>query len=178
MKKFLIPIIMIVVGIVGIIINTRFISYERPTSQLVDILQISFFVLVLFGLAFLGTLFIKRLSIPIITIVLGIACFFAFSIIGSEVDSDGILREPFFLVPIGYLFLFLGMAWLGNVLIKKQLIPLSLIVVGIVCLIVFKITAEPFALRSIGSSLILLAGFWSISVAIKKVQRISHMDSK
>lgn len=48
------------------------------------------------------------MSIPqVITALLALLsglCFGAFSLIGSHVDSNGVLREPFFLLPIGWLF--------------------------------------------------------------------------
>lgn len=39
----------------------------------------------------------------------GIISFLLFRLIGSTVDSNGYLQEPFFLVPIGYLFLLVGL---------------------------------------------------------------------
>ena len=36
------------------------------------------------------------------------ACWGAYALIGSSVDEQGILREPFALIPIGWLFLFVG----------------------------------------------------------------------
>lgn len=42
-------------------------------------------------------------------IVAGIISFLLFRLIGSTVDSSGYLQEPFFLVPIGYLFLLVGL---------------------------------------------------------------------
>ncbi|WP_195575185.1 DUF3955 domain-containing protein [Paenibacillus sp. 1001270B_150601_E10] len=50
----------------------------------------------------------KQYLFASLPIVLGLLCFVIFSMIGSYVASDGTLVEPFFLVPIGYLFLFLG----------------------------------------------------------------------
>lgn len=44
----------------------------------------------------------------IIMILAGIGCFALSTIIGSTVDANGILHEPFFLIPIGYLFLLVG----------------------------------------------------------------------
>ncbi len=41
--------------------------------------------------------------------VLGIACLVAFNIIGSHIDNDGTLVEPFWLIPIGYLMFFIGL---------------------------------------------------------------------
>ncbi|GGE80270.1 DUF3955 domain-containing protein [Priestia taiwanensis] len=40
-----------------------------------------------------------------IPLLLTIACMISFQLIGSEVAPDGTLVEPFFLLPIGYLFL-------------------------------------------------------------------------
>lgn len=42
-------------------------------------------------------------------IVAGIISFLLFRLIGSTVDSNGYLQEPFFLVPTGYLFLLVGL---------------------------------------------------------------------
>ncbi|MFC6176626.1 DUF3955 domain-containing protein [Companilactobacillus huachuanensis] len=47
-------------------------------------------------------------NIMIIALLLGVGCFALFSMIGSTVDSNGILHEPFFLVPFGYFFLLIG----------------------------------------------------------------------
>ncbi len=44
----------------------------------------------------------------VILFSLGISCFLIFNIIGSHVEPDGTLVEPFFLVPIGFLFIFSG----------------------------------------------------------------------
>ena len=49
-----------------------------------------------------------KYKITITFLVLGILCFLSFGLIGSEVDENGFLIEPFFLIPIGWLFLFLG----------------------------------------------------------------------
>ena len=49
------------------------------------------------------------LYVTLVMILAGVGCFLLFSVIGSTVGSDGILQEPFFLVPIGYLFLLLGL---------------------------------------------------------------------
>ena len=38
-----------------------------------------------------------------------IVCIAAFFIIGQEVDAQGILHEPFFLIPLFYLFLFFSL---------------------------------------------------------------------
>jgi hypothetical protein len=39
---------------------------------------------------------------------LGGACLFAFRLIGSPIDQDGVLHEPFPLIPIGWLLISLG----------------------------------------------------------------------
>jgi uncharacterized membrane protein len=41
-------------------------------------------------------------------IFLGVLCIIMFNIIGSEVKPDGTLVEPFFLIPLAYLFVFTG----------------------------------------------------------------------
>ncbi|MFK0378508.1 DUF3955 domain-containing protein [Pandoraea sp. NPDC090278] len=38
----------------------------------------------------------------------GFACWIAFAAIGSEVDAQGFLREPFALVPVGMLMVVIG----------------------------------------------------------------------
>jgi len=40
--------------------------------------------------------------------ILGLLSFLIFMIKGSSVASDGTLEEPFFLIPIGFLLLFIG----------------------------------------------------------------------
>ncbi|MCT4656826.1 MAG: DUF3955 domain-containing protein [Cohaesibacter sp.] len=42
--------------------------------------------------------------------LIGIALLIAFNLIGGEVGEDGLLSEPFFLVPLGYLCLIIGVA--------------------------------------------------------------------
>ncbi len=41
-------------------------------------------------------------------IFLGVLCIIIYSVIGSKVGLDGILVEPFFLIPLSYLFVFSG----------------------------------------------------------------------
>ncbi|MBB6713878.1 DUF3955 domain-containing protein [Clostridium gasigenes] len=47
----------------------------------------------------------KKYILALIPFIIGVGCFIAFSIIGSEVAADGTLVEPFALLPIGFLFL-------------------------------------------------------------------------
>ena len=42
-------------------------------------------------------------------LVIGIMCFISFELIGSEVDENGYLHEPFFLLPVGFICIFLSM---------------------------------------------------------------------
>ena len=44
-----------------------------------------------------------------IFIAMGIMNVIAYNLIGSYVDENGVLREPFFLIPFGYLFVFIGL---------------------------------------------------------------------
>ena len=60
-----------------------------------------------------------------IFIGIGLLAFFAFSMIGGYVEEDtGILREPFFLIPMGSLFIFMGtlgiLSKVAYIYIKKQ----------------------------------------------------------
>ncbi|MCY6372064.1 DUF3955 domain-containing protein [Clostridium ganghwense] len=50
----------------------------------------------------------KKYLLSLISFIVGFGCFVTFSIIGSEVAPDGTLIEPFFLIPIGYLFIAIG----------------------------------------------------------------------
>ncbi|AUZ81046.1 DUF3955 domain-containing protein [Aeromonas caviae] len=43
-------------------------------------------------------------------ILAGLGCFLAFNLLGSTLDAQGFLHEPFALLPLGYLLLFTGMA--------------------------------------------------------------------
>jgi len=61
----------------------------------------------------------RLLIIAAVFILIGIACAVAYSLIGSYVDEAGMLHEPFGLIPIGYLSVFIGLV-IGIVgLIKK-----------------------------------------------------------
>ena len=44
-----------------------------------------------------------------------------FNLIGSEVDADGVLQEPFFLIPFSYLSFVLGIIFaIISVVMKKK----------------------------------------------------------
>lgn len=47
-----------------------------------------------------------------ISILLGVICIVSYCIIGSTVEPDGKLTEPFFLIPISILFIFSGITML------------------------------------------------------------------
>lgn len=61
----------------------------------------------------------KKYLISIVPLGIGILCFILAGVIGSEVLADGTLKEPFFLIPIGYLFLAIGMI-LGIIVLLKR----------------------------------------------------------
>lgn len=50
----------------------------------------------------------KKYILAFITFIVGIGCMVAYGIIGSEVAPDGTLIEPFFLIPLSYLFMTVG----------------------------------------------------------------------
>ena len=51
--------------------------------------------------------------------VLSGICFVSFNLIGSTVDKQGVLHEPFFLIPIGYLFILFGIITMCIYLIRR-----------------------------------------------------------
>ena len=54
-------------------------------------------------------------------LVIGIMCFVSFELIGSEVDENGFINEPFALLPIGFIFTCLSMVlFIVFALIKKK----------------------------------------------------------
>lgn len=53
-------------------------------------------------------------KLPLVFCILSISCYILFFLIGSEIDDNGYLNEPFGLLPIGALFFFLSVmifAW-------------------------------------------------------------------
>ncbi|MEG0006739.1 MAG: DUF3955 domain-containing protein [Aeromonas sp.] len=57
--------------------------------------------------------------------VMGIASFMAFSLIGSTLDEEGLLHEPFALLPLGYLLLLTGaaLALVGVIRARRRQAP-------------------------------------------------------
>ena len=51
---------------------------------------------------------INKKIINIIPFILWASCLITYNIKGSYVDSNGILIEPFYLIPMSYLFLLIG----------------------------------------------------------------------
>ncbi|WP_053956713.1 DUF3955 domain-containing protein [Inediibacterium massiliense] len=50
----------------------------------------------------------KKYLLSFISLIIGISCLVTYHIIGSEVAPDGTLLEPFFLIPISYFFIAIG----------------------------------------------------------------------
>ena len=89
-----------------------------------------------FTLASLWHVSLASLQIPLEVIVivrigavfmmLGLACFMAFNMIGSTVDEAGVLHEPFGLLPIGFGLLLIGVlvvlfGWLRTCIRRRRL---------------------------------------------------------
>ncbi|WP_346938667.1 DUF3955 domain-containing protein [uncultured Clostridium sp.] len=51
----------------------------------------------------------KKYLVPLISIFISIICLIAYNVIGSEVLADGTLVEPFYLIPIAWLFVFIAL---------------------------------------------------------------------
>lgn len=58
-----------------------------------------------------SNLYMKKYALPLLPIILAALSFLTFNLIGSRVAIDGTLQEPFFLIPIGFMFLFIGIIW-------------------------------------------------------------------
>ncbi len=66
---------------------------------------------------------LKRLSRNLAYLFISLAIIFmlTFNLIGSEVDADGVLQEPFFLIPFSYLSFALGIIFaIISVVIKRK----------------------------------------------------------
>ena len=62
----------------------------------------------------------KQVRIGLTSLLLGFGLLAAFRLIGSSVDQDGFLHEPFALLPIGWLFVLLGAAWMVIATIRSR----------------------------------------------------------
>jgi ABC-type polysaccharide/polyol phosphate export permease len=65
---------------------------------------------------------LKRLSRNLAYLFISLAIIFmlTFNLIGSEVDENGVLQEPFFLFPFSYLSFALGIIFAIISVIKKK----------------------------------------------------------
>ncbi|MGC8229314.1 DUF3955 domain-containing protein [Pseudobacillus badius] len=50
----------------------------------------------------------KKHLLSFISILIGAICLLTYEAIGTKVEPDGALVEPFFLLPLSYLFIFVG----------------------------------------------------------------------
>jgi len=53
----------------------------------------------------------KKYFLPFSFVFIGMGCFLIFWLVGSRINSEGMLVEPFFLLPLGYFFSSLGIFW-------------------------------------------------------------------
>ncbi|WP_020059941.1 DUF3955 domain-containing protein [Bacillus sp. 123MFChir2] len=60
----------------------------------------------------------KKYILAFLPFILGAACFVSFHTTGSTVTSDGKLVEPFYLLPMGYAFIAIGI--IGLVVSKMK----------------------------------------------------------
>ncbi|MBE5107893.1 DUF3955 domain-containing protein [Bacillus thuringiensis] len=61
----------------------------------------------------------KKYILSLLPFILGMGCLVSFNMIGSKVAADGTLVEPFYLLPIGYLLIVIGIVSLFVNKIKK-----------------------------------------------------------
>lgn len=64
----------------------------------------------------------KLMVISISLLLIGGICFLSSAFTESRIDSNGMLHEPyFFLIPLGYLFLFSGViTWIVHFVVKRK----------------------------------------------------------
>ena len=62
----------------------------------------------------------KQLRIGLTLLLLGLGLLAAFQFIGSSIDQDGFLHEPFALLPVGWLFVLSGALWIGIAWIRSR----------------------------------------------------------
>jgi hypothetical protein len=65
---------------------------------------------------------LKQISRKLAYIFISLTIIFmlAFNLIGSEVNANGVLREPFFLIPFSYLTFVLGIIFAIISVVKKR----------------------------------------------------------
>lgn len=69
----------------------------------------------------------KKYLLASTPIFLGVLCLIISSLIGSRVEPDGTLVEPFFLIPLSYLIVFSGMISLLFVAIVSMIKKVKII---------------------------------------------------
>ncbi len=63
----------------------------------------------------------NRRTLLAITGLAGVSCALAYQIIGSTVDENGLLQEPFYLIPVSYILMLGGFGGLAvSVFIGRQ----------------------------------------------------------
>ncbi|MFN7339671.1 MAG: DUF3955 domain-containing protein [Opitutia bacterium] len=62
----------------------------------------------------------KALVAGLVCLGLAAACFVAKALAGSRVDAEGILREPFALIPLGWLLAFCGLVLLAVGILRRR----------------------------------------------------------
>lgn len=55
----------------------------------------------------------KKNIFNLIPFIVTVLCIIAYNVIGSEVLADGILVEPFYLIPIAWVFFLIGIIGVG-----------------------------------------------------------------
>ena len=57
----------------------------------------------------------------LVLVIAGIACFIIKACSGEYIDASGVLHEQFFLLPVGYLSIFIGiLCFIASMLIRKH----------------------------------------------------------
>ncbi|WP_333683876.1 DUF3955 domain-containing protein [Pontibaca methylaminivorans] len=65
-----------------------------------------------------------RLLTFVVVTLMGMGCATAYASISSTVDAQGYLREPFFLIPLGYVFLLAGLGGIVFTLLRAAILRL------------------------------------------------------
>lgn len=115
MKKYLLAIVLISLGATCLFIHGATSKVEEsgllvePFFFLVPISYVLFFSGI--GLSvfeFITSNKKRKYLLASSPMFLGVLCIIMFNVIGSEVKPDGTLVEPFYLIPLAYLFTFTG----------------------------------------------------------------------
>ena len=56
-------------------------------------------------------------------LLLGLGCLAAFALTSPSVDANGFIKEPFWLLPIGWLLIVVGAVWVGVAAIRGKRAP-------------------------------------------------------